>query len=293
MGSWDETCMLSHLPIQVGDNIKVIILIKKHNTPCAENINFDDGYTPLTFPFDATYDDYGGIADVNLPDYALKQLKSANLFVSKQDAYKFTTVAQLIDDINQDCIYLKIKSSKSETADEFLKLECVYIHKELYDTLVNQMATRKPYHKTATLYDLYKEQYDAVKDKWLALMNDKKPNRFEKVNTQFMLESTFETQYYQPYGFLKSIIHNDFVKPDTLDDFIDDVCKYKLFTHTLVEGRIGYITRCGTGSQCCSIFTQKIIAEFILKESQRKTEDGDPIYNAEETLFWYHRPQQP
>lgn len=36
--------MLSHLPIQVGDNIKVIILIKKHNTPCAENINFDDGY---------------------------------------------------------------------------------------------------------------------------------------------------------------------------------------------------------------------------------------------------------
>lgn len=44
MRSWDETCMLSHLPIQVGDNIKVIILIKKHNTPCAENINFDDGY---------------------------------------------------------------------------------------------------------------------------------------------------------------------------------------------------------------------------------------------------------
>lgn len=137
MGSWNETCMLSHLPIQFGDDIKVIILIKKHNEPCAENVCFDDGYTPLTFPFDATYDDYGGIADAVLPEYAFKQLKSANLFVSKQDAYKFTTVAQFIDDINQDCIYLKIKSSKSETADEFLKLECVYIHKELYDTLMN------------------------------------------------------------------------------------------------------------------------------------------------------------
>lgn len=107
MGSWNETCMLSHRPIQFGDDIKVIILIKKHNTPCTENINFDDGYTPLTFPFDATYNDYGGIANVNLPDYALKQLKSANLFVSKQDPYKFTTVAQFIDDINQDCMYIK------------------------------------------------------------------------------------------------------------------------------------------------------------------------------------------
>ena len=108
-----------------------------------------------------------------------------------------------------------------------------------------------------------------------------------------MLESTFETQYYQPYGFLKSIIHNDFVKPDTIDDFIDSVCKYRLFTNALSEGRIGFITRCGTGSQCCSIFTQKIIAEFILNKAQRKTEDGDPIYDAEETLFWYHQPQRP
>ena len=168
------------------------------------------------------------------------------------------------------------------------KLECVYIHKELYDTLVNQMATRKPYHKTTTLYDLYKEQYDAVKDKWLALMNDKISSTFEKVNTQCMIKSTFETQYYEVYGFLKNIIHNGFVTPNTIDDFIDAVCKYKLFTHTLSEGRIGYITRCGTGSQCCSIFTQKIIAEFILNEAQRKTEDGDPIYETEETLFWYH-----
>lgn len=72
MGSWNETCMFSHLPILFGDNIKVIILIKKHNTPCAENVYFNDGYTPLTFPFDVTYDDYGGIANAILPDYALK-----------------------------------------------------------------------------------------------------------------------------------------------------------------------------------------------------------------------------
>ena len=286
MGSWNETCMLSHPPILFGDNIKVIILIKKHNTPCAENVYFNDGYTPLTFPFDATYDDYGGIANVNLPDYALKQLQSANLFVSKQDAYKFTTVAQLIDDINEDCIYLKLDN-------EFLKLECVYIHKELYDTLINRMAIRKPYHTNKTLYELYKEQYNAVKDKWLTLMNDKKASTFEKVTTQFTIEFTFENQYYGDYGFLKPIIRNGFIKPDTIDDFIDAVCKYRLFTNALSEGRIGFITRCGTGSQSCSIFTQKIIAEFILKESQRTTEDGDPIYDAEETLLWYRQPKQP
>ena len=130
--------MLSHLPIQFGDDIKVIILIKKHNEPCSENVCFDDGYTPLTFPFDATYNDYGGIADVSLPDYAFKQLKSANLFISKQDPYKFTTIAQFIDGINQDCMYVK-------PDDEFLKLECVYIHKALYDTLIDNMAIRKPY----------------------------------------------------------------------------------------------------------------------------------------------------
>lgn len=290
MGSWNETCMLSHLPIQFGDDIKVIILIKRNNKPCSENIYFDDGYTPLTFPFDATYNDYGGIENVVLPEYALKQLQSVKLFTNKHESYNFTSVEQLVDDINQDCIYLKSNIGEIMTDNTLFKLECIYIHKKLYDTLIDQMAIRKPYGITATFYELYKDRYDAVKNQWLALINDKISSKEKAFITRIAIESTFENQY---YGFIKPIIRKGFVTPDTIDDFIDTVCKYKLFTHALSEGRIGYITRCGTGDQSRSIFTQKIIAEFILNEAKRQTKDGDPVYDNEETIFWYYQAMQP
>lgn len=278
MGCWNETCMLSHLPIMIGDAIKTIILIKRNNEPCSENVYFDDGYTPLTFPFDATYNDYGGVENVALSDYSLIQIASTKLFAKDNTPYDFTSVEQLVDDINQTDIYTK-------TAMGMRKLECVYIHKKLYDTLIEKISTRKPYNQSKSISELLMEKYSSVKDEWLDVIKNGKPFDKENWMTMRLVASVFENA--NAYSFIQNLITYNVIKADNIDKFIKEAHDYRLFTYTISEGRIGYITRCGTGDQCRSIFTQKIIAEFILNEAKRQTEDGDPVYDDEETLFWY------
>ena len=280
MGCWNETCMLSHLPIMLNDPIKTIILVKRNENPCSENVYIDDGYTPLTFPFDATYNEYGGIENPVIPEYSLRHIQSAELLSEDKTPYEFTSVEQLVDDINQYAIYIK-------TIFGLRKLECVYIHKSLYDTLVEKISTRKPFQKTESISDLLLKDYNRAKEKWLDVINSDNPLSPENWITVNFIESVFENS--NIFSFIKNMVSHNLVKANEVDDFINNLLNYRLFTYTLSEGRIGYITRCGTGDQCRSIFTQKIIAEFILKEAERKTEDDDPVYDDEETLFWFDR----
>ena len=281
MGCWNETCMLSHLPITINDEIKVIILMKRHNEPCAENIYFDDGYTPITFPFDALYDEYGGITNPSMPNYVAKQLQSLSLVTPDDKIYSFTSIDQFIDDINDNGLYM-IPNKNAIKEYEKHKLEVVYIHKRLYDIIVDHMSKRKTYSFPKTLYEFYFEQYNAIKDKWLDILTgktDKKDAKYQKLS----IATTFDNSHYN--SFVTPLIHYDIVKPDDVNDFLINICRYKLFTIALNEGRIGYITRCGTGSQSCSIFTQKIIADFIISEVDRKTDNGYNVYESEDKIL--------
>ena len=281
MGCWNETCMLSHLPIFCGDNIKTIILVKKHDKPCSEKVYFDDGYTPIVFPFNAEYNDYGGIENPIISDYTIRQLKLLELVDHNGEKYNFASIEQLVDDINDDGVYLKTMFSIG-------RLECVYIHKKLYDTLISKMAKRIPYEQIKTIGELLTEKYNNAKTKWLEVL--KKQNgsiELEDCMIIRFIETTFGNSN-GFYDFIQDLIIKNLINIDELDDFVKEACRYRLFTYTLSEGRIGYITRCGTGSQDTSLFTQKIIAEYIISESERKSEDGDFIYSDEETLFWFN-----
>ena len=63
-------------------------------------------------------------------------------------------MADFIQDINEtDGLYLKgfyLNGPK--------KLECVFIHAELYDILASEMRNRIPYNQKKTLYELYNER---------------------------------------------------------------------------------------------------------------------------------------
>ena len=47
------------------------------------------------------------------------------------------------------------------------KLECVFIHAELYDILASEMRNRIPYNQKKTLYELYNERNQEVKELWI------------------------------------------------------------------------------------------------------------------------------
>ncbi len=63
MGSWDETCFLSQLPILEGSQAGVIFLSENHmygsNNVSSGFVNSSDLYTPLNPPFWGHYNGYG------------------------------------------------------------------------------------------------------------------------------------------------------------------------------------------------------------------------------------------
>lgn len=68
MGSWNETCMVTNLPILVGDPVvaQVIVASRFNESPAANTSYPHDRFTALGYPFRAEYDDYGGVR--NIPD---------------------------------------------------------------------------------------------------------------------------------------------------------------------------------------------------------------------------------
>jgi hypothetical protein len=68
MGCWNGTCFLSHLPINHGDRVRIILLKKNkyvklltNNTGCVYPDTF---FKPFYFSIGGEYDDYGGIEEI-------------------------------------------------------------------------------------------------------------------------------------------------------------------------------------------------------------------------------------
>lgn len=68
MGSWNGTCMISNLPINSGDDIKLVLIRKNYEF---DRLDLSGGYvyitdifTPSFLPISGKYDDYGMIEDI-------------------------------------------------------------------------------------------------------------------------------------------------------------------------------------------------------------------------------------
>ena len=86
MGCWNGTCMISNLPIQYGDRVKLVILRggisrKEHGSGYVYS---HDMFTPSFFPISGQYNDYGMIESIDEDwNYQLIQKYFKNLFGEK------------------------------------------------------------------------------------------------------------------------------------------------------------------------------------------------------------------
>ena len=61
MGSWNETCAISNLPICPGDEVCWVLLTKSPYAVDSGGCYYDDFFFVRSLPIVGTYDDYGGI----------------------------------------------------------------------------------------------------------------------------------------------------------------------------------------------------------------------------------------
>lgn len=68
MGCWNGTCMISNLPINVGDRTKLVLIRKSSGAARLNNssgyVYSTDVFTPSFFPLTGLYDDYGMIESI-------------------------------------------------------------------------------------------------------------------------------------------------------------------------------------------------------------------------------------
>ena len=65
MGCWNETCLISQLPILAGEDAYMFILAPTIAVDIEGPMCYpDDRYVPIGFPICGKYDDYGGLEEV-------------------------------------------------------------------------------------------------------------------------------------------------------------------------------------------------------------------------------------
>ena len=69
MGCWNGTCMISNLPIIVGERVKLVLLKPSYSfrelKQTGGYVYSNDVYSPAFLPISGTYDDYGGIENID------------------------------------------------------------------------------------------------------------------------------------------------------------------------------------------------------------------------------------
>jgi hypothetical protein len=113
MGCWNNTCMISNLPIISGEKVKLVIL---GNNYAEESIIGRSGYcysngmlSPLFLPISGTYNDYGGIEHVvqdfnyNIISESLHKQFGNTIKVDRDDVKENWTLEDFLDGIERGC----------------------------------------------------------------------------------------------------------------------------------------------------------------------------------------------
>lgn len=78
MGCWNETCMLTHLPILAGERTVAVLIAQHeiHNSNCHP----DGVFQPISLPIAGDYDDYGGLENIERNSAVLLGLSETELY---------------------------------------------------------------------------------------------------------------------------------------------------------------------------------------------------------------------
>lgn len=263
MGCWNETCHLSNLPIQWGDEVVVIVY--------AENYGFEyygsekgyynyypnSLYSPILPPiYGGKYNEYGGIEGDNLEEsnkVVLDCIKNFK-FIQDEEEITFGSIEEFISSIERS-------SCGSE--------ESIFIRR----------ATNSKHRVRFSMYhaDIYRSLIEA----W----NEGKDREGKKENVRkcFNSDRIFSiTRGGIPYveDFISDYLFSDLPKSD---EFISRIIDISDFTYILECLRRGYSCITGSGSQNIDLelhfFLNNLIRRHIIEKMKTSLKDDEEFDN--------------
>ena len=140
MGCWNETCMVSNLPVSVGDRIVAIPIIESSNKN-AKGIYATDYWAPFLPFVRGRYDDYGSIENAN--DLIFEKI--AKEFLLKDDELFNITGSDFVNEfVNQisrnECNF----NFPPVTYGKFEQpVKIAFVHESIFDEMIQKSEAAK------------------------------------------------------------------------------------------------------------------------------------------------------
>lgn len=293
MGDWYETDFLSHLHIEGGEPVVMILMRQKQHSRHKSHAccNPYDKYEAFGLPVHGKYNEYGSVTDIKNTADIIKYLNTTDLHrqlrmhgLKDQEKVEVSeeNLEDFLESVGQEDVY-------SENGELITRM---FINERLYNLLIDNYKSRASRRDNCT----YEELFDRKCMRFLESIPEaiKNTHVYQPMRIQMPPGLTGpddlsrEEQYFhglaQPdfSGTLEefhSVWLSDFMKHDDIVRYLleqmykhEDVRETYLgylkelvfFQYVLESMRSGYLVTSGTGGALREMLLQKILAEYIL-----------------------------
>lgn len=290
MGCWNETCMVSNLPILDGDKVVMILLIPSHSFIDGTGYTNKDLFKPCSMPIFGDYDNYGSVTNITNANYTLEYLKDLNKRGFLNIENDFTDLESLL---GNEMIGAKYSPSGFNPyhKEHKLVISRAFIKREFYDLLIKLGLNNSNYwdnEKTSSnIKDFMLKQFNKCVDNFIirAMPTDltKIPRSIEedfhyampenKIREMLMEASLDRTNTHDIGFFARTYLYS------VDKELIETVANFILVDYTMTRLGKTWIS-INTGSQDGHYDEQKELAELMLEiinqelEQEEENENG-------------------
>lgn len=266
MGSWHETCGITQLPIQEGEDVALFIL-EEYKGYVSEKNGFTAShhlYNPIGPPVFGRYNEYGTIDNIS---------DDGNL-IYKHMIKKLKTEYELIEIGANKTIVLSNETRDINSINEIVKLlerglikgiKFMLVHMELYDELVYKIGEQKIVELSEFIYtsENINRKNTKFRDKIMGDIQDyENIVKSNKNLPMFILEDQLIENYYFKYtnDYLNYYRNEQLFK----ESFKKRMCKFIIFDYIMNSARKLWVPQSGAGSQTLAFDISGIIADCTL-----------------------------
>lgn len=272
MSHCNETCGLTNLPIQNGDNIVAIIIAQTNKPFKPTQYSATDTATPLLLPIRGIYNDYNGITQPvidELTSYILQNIHLKNEY----DEPLQGSNKNLIKTIVRGKAFCKMPFTIDNSHKTIVNIQ--FYHADIYDQIVHSVGERIPCnikHNTSqnTLFECWKKGL-------LDYINRKKKEEESSIYGAFIKDMP---NILSPMGY---VYIDRILQPNqsfNIDKFTTLAAQYICFIEALTLLRKGFGSCSGKGSQSFELELHRQIAEYILQFYEHQKQ----VYEKEQYL---------
>jgi hypothetical protein len=282
MGSWNGTCMISNLPITYRDRIKLVILhsphTKKHSLAMAGYCYTTDILRPAFFPISGTYNDYGGIEEID-NDWSYKLITSIlklhyNEIEVEKELKSDYKLEDFIFGIERGSLKVFIDSGFVDTNFSY-----VMIREDIWDGIVkNEMNIMNYWNEEEEYFENGERNYYIDAPTFTQRKINKSMEFVEKykqmgfnVLPPFTPLFEFSDRPFDTEEHGKYIINN--ISED--HQILKDMVEMRLIRTFLESIRKGWMVQAGAGSQTDEIRPYLLLCDLIKEASDKLKYDED------------------